>query len=907
MATKVKETNSDSEEVKFVTKGRETSRDVHTSTASSRRRSLSRSRANDSEYDTDVETGAKPHRRVASPSSHEPVSMKVRSEKPTSSEEEPIREEKSPKKPLSPASKKKPTKSPKSSSDEEEPTVTTSPKKRTIIRSASVSSSSRSYSPANSSEEEKSKKGSKKSKKKSSSSASSSEEEKKKSSKKKKDSNKKSKKSYSSASSSEEEKSKKGSRKKASSPKKTMDMEEVRSRDTVKIGKKFKNFKLSEIQEKHFAIMKDIITKNKYALDTSEKGAGKTYTAIAMINAFLNGELSEEGVKPKYVVYITFKANLPKVKKTLEDYGIKDSIVISFEGMRSNTVREKGGKILPHGLLHREDKRGDTTFELTKLAKKMIKEGCLLIMDEVQALKNNNLQYRAARTLEHTIITTENPSLVLEMSNTPAGDIEHFMNIMYRFDLIHEYEVTIKGKDYKKLVLYTAQFGNANYIPYGILDIIRAARDFDKEETIKVLANHEVRFRTGKEDDDEIKVRGLNKDNTKALGYDLYEKVIVKHISHAMPAPEGREGVEVTITNSFLRASDEDYKLIKKEINGLIEITKYDPATKTFDVSEGKVPITAIGKPIQRIEASMSNIFIRKTREVLDENENSKVVIALTRKNNIRNIAGALKKYGVLIVWGKDPVTGKTYKAEDRQEIIDKFNRANTKYRVLIGIMSAISTGVDLDDKDGRFPRTALAFPVFSFFAANQFTGRFLRGQTTASSTNIMFVYPENRQGNLYGTAMINILERYTKRSERSENTTYMGKEEGTKKNSGGHPKVNEADDFVIKNGPLDIKSILDDIGYDKNKDSDEEDLEEAERIALEEMGLESDKKAKKPTRKKKSSASSASEKKKKKSTKKKAHSPSEESSSEKPKKRSTKKKAPKKKAHSSSEEESSN
>lgn len=878
MATKVKETNSDSEEVKFVTKGRESFRNVHTSTASSRRRSLSRSRANDSEYDTDVETGAKPHRRVASPSSHEPVPMKVKPEKSSSSDERPVKEEKSPKKPLSP-SKKKPTKTPNSSSDEEEPTFTTSPKKRTVIRSTSVSSSSRSSSPKSSSEEEKPKKGSKKSKKSSSPSNSSEEEKPKKtSSKKKKASSKKSKKSSSSASSSEEEKSKKGSRKKASSPKKTMDMEEVRSRYTVKIGKKFKNFKMSEIQEKHFAIMKGIITKNKYALDTSEKGAGKTYTGIAMINAFLNGELSEEGVKPKYVIYITFKANLPKVKKTLDEYGIKDSIVISFEGMRSQTVSEKGGKILPHGLLHREDKGGDTTFELTKLAKKMIKEGCLLIMDEVQALKNNNLQYRAARTIEHTIITTENPSLVLEMSNTPAGDIEHFMNIMYRFDLIHEYEVTIKGKDYKKLVLYTAQFGNANYIPYGILDIIRAARDFDKEETIKVLANHEVRFRTGKEDDDEIKVRGLNKDNTKALGYDLYEKVIVEHISHAMPAPEGREGVEVTITNSFLRASDEDYKLIKKEINGLIEITKYDPETKTFDVSEGKVPITAIGKPIQRIEASMSNIFIRKTREVLDENENSKVVIALTRKNNIRNIAGALKKYGVLIVWGKDPVTGKTYKAEDRQEIIDKFNRANTKYRVLIGIMSAISTGVDLDDKDGRFPRTALAFPVFSFFAANQFTGRFLRGQTTASSTNIMFVYPENRQGNLYGTAMINILERYTKRSERWENTTYMGKEEGTKKNSGGHPKVNEADDFVIKNGPLDIKSILDDIGHDK--DSDEEDLEEAERIALGEMGLESDKKAKKPTRKKKPSSSSASEKKKKskkKASKKKDHSSSDE------------------------------
>lgn len=153
-----------------------------------------------------------------------------------------------------------------------------------------------------------------------------------------------------------------------------------------------------------------------------------------------------------------------------------------------------------------------------------------------------------------------------------------------------------------------------------------------------------------------------------------------------------------------------------------------------------------------------------------------------------------------------------------------------------------------------------------------------------------MFVYPENKQGNLYGTAMINILERYTKRSERWENTTYMGKEEGTKKNSGGHPIVNESDDFEIENGPLDIKSILDGIGHDKN--SDEEDLEEAERIAMEEMGLKSSRKkkspAKKPTRKKKSPASSNAS-----------------SVSEKPKKRSVKKKPSKKKGNSSSTEES--
>jgi superfamily II DNA or RNA helicase len=848
MATKGNKSDSDSdtETLKIRVGGRD--RGVDSRPTTPRARSMSRSLDVDSDYDSDIESGKKPRKNIASPSSNEPVSAKAST---------------SPKKDI-PASPKK--KAEPSSSNSEAPVVSkktpVSPKKKAEPSSsnseAPVVSKKKKPAKSASSEEVKKKNTSKKKKQDKSASSSFSEEVKKKKTSKKKKQDK----SASSSSSSEDSSSKKKKTTKKK-PKKEVDEEQLLENYTMKIDKRKEPFTLVKVQEKHVARMIEILKENKFALDNSKLGSGKTITAMALIMRFLNGDLNPEGYtkKPKYVVYITYSRLIAKVQALFNQFGFKNTCVLSFEGIRSNTVKEKNGKILSHGLLSRQDygvdKKPDR-FAVTEMFQQMVERGCLLFLDEVQALTNTSLQYYAAKKLERHIIDGNNPSYVVEMTGSEVDDMDQLLRVMYRFGLSKEDS------------LYTAQFGN--YEAKGITEVIKKAKEYDRDKTVEILAEEGI----------SSKGKGLDKDNTKNIGYKLFKGVIQNHISHSMPEPKPeKEGIVTTVTNTIFRSSEEDNKLIAAEIKSLVKGTKFNSKTGNFDETDGKKLLTALSNGMKRIETSKTNIFIRKAKDILKANDNAKLVIALNNKFNIKNIAKALKKYGVLIIWGKDPDTNKVFKGSDRQLLVDKFNREDNKYRVLIGVMKIISTGFDLDDKskDGSHPRSALASPIHSRDDAFQFTGRFIRGYNTSSSTKVDFVYADvqNSKGENVEMKVLNSMaKKKTKKAPKKE------KKEDDTVSPGGYPEVEEEGEEDIPDGPLDVAEILESIG--ENDETDDED--EAIRIAKEqEEGEDSDdgkkkKSKKKPAKKPSKKKASSPDANKKKSRKKKNNSPSESSRS---------------------------
>jgi len=77
---------------------------------------------------------------------------------------------------------------------------------------------------------------------------------------------------------------------------------------------------------------------------------------------------------------------------------------------------------------------------------------------------------------------------------------------------------------------------------------------------------------------------------------------------------------------------------------------------------------------------------------------------------------------------------------DKRYDLLKPFQENNDDMRLIIANMDVLSTGIDLDDKDGKFPRYVFASPNYKTMVIQQMTYRFLRADTK-SDTTIDFVY----------------------------------------------------------------------------------------------------------------------------------------------------------------------
>ena len=87
----------------------------------------------------------------------------------------------------------------------------------------------------------------------------------------------------------------------------------------------------------------------------------------------------------------------------------------------------------------------------------------------------------------------------------------------------------------------------------------------------------------------------------------------------------------------------------------------------------------------------------------------------------------ALAEYKPLVLEGKTPT-------HRRKGIIDKFQEANLTNRLLLGNCMVCSTGIDLDDKHGSFPRLALISPSYFSMVLLQCSHRFVRMDTKSDA-----------------------------------------------------------------------------------------------------------------------------------------------------------------------------
>lgn len=115
-----------------------------------------------------------------------------------------------------------------------------------------------------------------------------------------------------------------------------------------------------------------------------------------------------------------------------------------------------------------------------------------------------------------------------------------------------------------------------------------------------------------------------------------------------------------------------------------------------------------------------------------------KIVIALFHTIPINTLYQQLQKYKPAVITGKTP-------DKERNEIIAEFQAPNNNCRILIANARIISTGINLDDTDGRFPRRCLLSPNYYAMLSKQLECRFDR-ITTKSAAEIWLVFSANHE-----------------------------------------------------------------------------------------------------------------------------------------------------------------
>ena len=190
------------------------------------------------------------------------------------------------------------------------------------------------------------------------------------------------------------------------------------------------NIKLFNQQVSHTNKLISILDKYPLAFDFSMMGTGKTYTS-----SFI-------GKNYKNVIVVCPVSIKSKWEYMKSYYNINITICISYCSLRSNKNSNT------NTLFINNESKSDI-FNVSELYKQYINDidGTLLIFDEIQNIKNINLQFKACKALINEIVdigfNIKNKSRCLLLSGSPIDKKEQIINIYKLINVMTNNELCI--------------------------------------------------------------------------------------------------------------------------------------------------------------------------------------------------------------------------------------------------------------------------------------------------------------------------------------------------------------------------------------------------------------------------------------------------------------------------------
>lgn len=543
----------------------------------------------------------------------------------------------------------------------------------------------------------------------------------------------------------------------------------AKKKDKEQEAKELKEITLLPTQTEHFARVKNILDKAPFALDLSMLGAGKTYVSakVALERGF------------KHVLVICPVSVIPKWKFMRETHGIPVREIMGFQRLRSTKFHQPA-----HGLLSRRDykhimqvphawMRGvfvpqevdKVEFKATEKLQQWISEGMLLIIDEVQNIKNISSQFHAAEAIIKEIVgdycetvsanqssvlsmfgvkkdePTMGPSRLLLLSGSPIDKQEHATHIfralnVMREDRIAQHNIQTREMDWR-----------------GIQEIA----DFCKATNPDAFRQNSAK---------------MGYETFEGYAYRLFQRCFKPRFASSCPVP--KTTTVLRKHNAFYELDAEGVEIVQRGLGTLTTAARFDGATVNFQGGGSAAAMAGVTRALQIIETGKIKMLTRIAKQKLEENKTLKLVIAVNFSDTVADLKAALAEYEPLLLTG-------SCSEVQRGKTMEKFQQPNDSHRLLIANQSVISTGVDLDDKHGGWPRLALVSPNYSTITSYQLGHRFQRADTK-SDAHVHFVYgklPGRRKETSTETLELKVLHALSRKSQVMKETTADQAREG--------------------------------------------------------------------------------------------------------------------------------
>lgn len=434
---------------------------------------------------------------------------------------------------------------------------------------------------------------------------------------------------------------------------------------------------LDIMQMEHALNIKNKLLLYKRAYDMSIPGSGKSYVALYVAKQ----------LNIKNVFIITPPCVLNKWNEIIKKYNKYNGfnyIVVSTNNLCIKKFREN------NSLLNKYiNSNNKVSYEATNTLINFLSHKSILILDESHTIRNVN-----SSTLKaiYKIVNTCN-GYILNISATPIEKRSQLRHVVKKIGITSSLDETKLLKDFIEYVL-------------SICTVDELKKVYNKRHLYTIIEKKPPLFYKirGIFTLDKLLMENIYNDYKRKI-YSNLIKLLFSKISYTSPVYD-----EI---NPYIAV----YKLNSTQESMIdLAFTHIDVVNRTNTLEFNN----RIIKGLIQIETAMLNSIINIASIVLDNTNNTKVIISLNYTSSIEDIYDELRnKYNNTLV-----INGKT---KNKTSLINKFQEPNNEYRLLIVNPLCINNGLDLDDKYGNFRRFVIYNPNLISINMYQFIYRFLR------------------------------------------------------------------------------------------------------------------------------------------------------------------------------------